>query len=200
MIIEVDKYKEFIFGYDLNHSDDVHIESAKLADQEFERFLKEKKFKEIIFMSGGTASGKTEFVAQNYREIADILVLDATMKNIESFQIKYKLIKKYQHENVIVKIVHVAPFIWVNALAAFYGRERQMKLENFWITHVNSKMTLAKIIEKYEDVIVELYISTYPNKKCNFEIASMDNWSKKEKIEFIKNLGLKIEKEFELYK
>ena len=43
------------------------------------------KYKESIFMSGGTASGKSEFAIQNYRESKDILVLDATLKNIEGF-------------------------------------------------------------------------------------------------------------------
>ncbi len=61
MIIEVDEYKKKISGYDPKKSELFHSQSAKLADKDFILALKSKKYKRIIFMAGGTASGKTEY-------------------------------------------------------------------------------------------------------------------------------------------
>ncbi len=199
MIIEVDKYKEIIAGYDPAHSDDVHIESAKMADKDFEKLIKEKKFKEIIFMSGGTASGKSEFAIQNYRESEDILVLDATLKNIEGFKIKYKLIQKYQKE-ASVKIIHVAPIFWPDALDAFYGRERKMKIENFWITHIDSKKTIISILREYKEVVLDLILSSYSGKVISFKKFDINNCSDEIVISIIENLIIEIEESFSIYK
>ena len=199
MIIEVDKYKEIIAGYDPAHSDNVHIESAKMADKDFEKLIKERKFKEVIFMSGGTASGKSEFAIQNYRESEDLLVLDATLKNTEGFKIKYKLIKKYQKE-ASIKIIHVAPIFWPDALDAFYGRERKMKIENFWITHIDSKKTIISILREYKEVVLDLILSSYSGKVISFKKFDINNCSDEIVISIIENLIIEIEESFSIYK
>ncbi len=199
MIIEVDKYKEMIDGYDPARSDDVHIQSAKMADKDFENLLKTKKFTEIIFMSGGTASGKSEFAIQNYRESQDILVLDATLKNIEGFKIKYKLIKKYQKE-ASVKIVHITPENLMDALGAFFGRERKMNIENFWITHVSSKKSISKIIEMCSGVLFDLYLSVYSDDFINFEKVNIERLTPKEISNYMLILANQTEGEAQVYK
>jgi adenosyl cobinamide kinase/adenosyl cobinamide phosphate guanylyltransferase len=85
MIIEIDKYKEKIIDYNPENSDDVHSASAKLADKDFEKYIKENVYTEIIFLSGGTASGKSEYAIQNYQNISDVLVLDGTLKKHGKF-------------------------------------------------------------------------------------------------------------------
>ena len=199
MIIEVDKYKEIIAGYDPVHSDNVHIESAKMADKDFEKLIKERKFKEVIFMSGGTASGKSEFAIQNYRESEDLLVLDATLKNTEGFKIKYKLIQKYQEE-ASVKIIHIAPIFWPDALDAFYGRERKMRVENFWITHIDSKKTIISILREYKEVVLDLILSSYSGKVISFKKFDINNCSDEIVISIIENLIIEIEESFSIYK
>ncbi len=69
MIIEVDEYKKKVVGYDANKSEEFHLESAKLADKDFTNCLKSKKYKRIIFMARGTASGKTEFAIATPKQI-----------------------------------------------------------------------------------------------------------------------------------
>ncbi len=62
-IISADDIKKNLPGYDPKHSDVLHRESARLADKEFEKALKTRQEIKVILMSGGTASGKTEYVS-----------------------------------------------------------------------------------------------------------------------------------------
>ncbi len=197
MIIEVDEYKKKITGYDPNNSEDFHIESAKLADKDFYLYLKDEKIKEVIFMAGGVASGKSEYVAQFFRDKEDCLVYDGTLKNIEGFSIKYKEIKKL---NKSVSISLVIPENWNDALDAFYGRERQMGVDNFWLTHVKTKITVAEIVESFPDVKINLYISTYSDKKISFKETEIDSKMRELLVVALRNLSVSLSIEFELYK
>ena len=61
MLIEIDEYKKKVPGYDPEKSEFFHRESAKLADKDFIEHLKSGNYREVIFMAGGAASGKSEF-------------------------------------------------------------------------------------------------------------------------------------------
>lgn len=89
MIIEVDEYKKRVLGYNPEKSEDFHRESARLADKDFVDCLRSRKYKRIIFMAGGTASGKSEF-AYSYLTKKDQLVYDGTLKDFDGFKIKLK--------------------------------------------------------------------------------------------------------------
>jgi hypothetical protein len=52
MLIEVDEYKKQIKGYDPKKSELFHRESAKLADKDFLKCVKSKKYKQVVFMAG----------------------------------------------------------------------------------------------------------------------------------------------------
>lgn len=119
MIIEVDKYKENIPGYKPSESELFHIQSAKLADKAFEDALKTRKYKQIIFMAGGTASGKTEF-ARYYLTKQSQLVYDGTFKNTNGFEIKCKKIKKILENHYTIKIVLIIPENWKEAFSVFF--------------------------------------------------------------------------------
>jgi hypothetical protein len=197
MIIEVDEYKKKIVGYDPNNSEDFHIESAKLADRDFYLHLKDPKIKEVIFMAGGVASGKSEYVAQFLRNREECLIYDGTLKNIEGFSIKYKEIKKIK-KNVSISLV--IPENWNDALDAFYGRERQMSVENFWLTHLKTKITVADVVESFPDVKINLYISTYVDKKISFKETIIDENTRDLLVVALRNLSNSLSIEFELYK
>ena len=157
MIIEVDEYKNKILGYSPEKSEDFHTESAKLADRDFVDSLKSRKYKRIIFMAGGTASGKSEF-AHSYLTKKDQLVYDGTLKDFDGFKIKIQKIGRYDKNHSRVKVVLIIPKDWVRAFEAFLKRERKMKLVTFFDTHIRSKIAVATILNK-EKTRVEVYVS-----------------------------------------
>lgn len=157
MLIEVDEYKNKILGYDPENSEDFHRESAKLADRDFIECLKSRKYKRIIFMAGGTASGKTEF-AHSYLHKKDQLVYDGTLKNFDGFKIKLQNIKRYDKNNVRPKVVLVIPKDWIRAFEVFARRPRKMKVPTFFETQIKSRLTVAKILI-HTKIRVEIYVS-----------------------------------------
>lgn len=124
MIIEVDGYKNKIVGYDPKKSEDFHQKSGKLADRDFVNCLKSRKYKRIIFMAGGTASGKTEF-AHSYLVKKDQLVYSGTLKDFNGFKIKLQKIKRYDKNNSSVKVILIIPRDWIKAFEAFLKREKK---------------------------------------------------------------------------
>lgn len=157
MIIEVDEYKKKISGYNPKKSEDFHSQSAKLADRDFVECLKSKKYKSVVLMAGGTASGKTEF-ARSYLTKRDQLVYDGTLKDFEGFKIKLEKIKRYDKSIENIKVILIIPSDTTEALGAFLKRDRIMKLDTFFDTQIRSKMTVAQIL-KQTKTRVEMYIS-----------------------------------------
>lgn len=157
MIIEVDEYKKKILGYNPEKSEDFHIESAKLADRDFIECLKTKKYKSVVLMAGGTASGKTEFT-KSYLTKRKQLVYDGTLKEFKGFKIKLEKIERYDKSIKNIKVVLIIPSDTTEALGAFLKRDRIMKLDTFFDTQIRSKMTVAQIL-KQTKTRVEIYIS-----------------------------------------
>lgn len=158
MIIEVDEYKKRVEGYTPERSELFHRESAKLADIDFTNELKTQRYKRIIFMGGGTASGKTEF-AISYLNRKENLVYDGTFSN--GFKAKTDRIVRYSKNNPLVKVVLILPVSWERSFEVFIKRDRKMSTETFFRTHINSKLQVAEILEstKYK---VEIYLSFMP--------------------------------------
>jgi adenosyl cobinamide kinase/adenosyl cobinamide phosphate guanylyltransferase len=163
MIIEVDEYKKKVAGYDATKSEEFHLESAKLADKEFTDSLKSKKYKRIIFMAGGTASGKTEF-ASSYFIHKDQLVYDGTLKSFDGFKIKLERIERYDKNKSKIKVVLIIPYEWTRAYDAFKTRERKMKDLVFFDTQVRSRMCVARILRETK-IRVEVYFSVFDEKR-----------------------------------
>lgn len=157
MIIEVDEYKKKVQGYNPKKSEDFHRESARLADKDFVDCLRSKKYKRIIFMAGGTASGKSEF-AHSYLTKKDQLTYDGTLKDFDGFKIKLQKIERYDNNDSRVKVVLIIPKDWVRAFGAFLKRERKMKTVTFFDTHIRSKIAVARILIETK-TRVEIYVS-----------------------------------------
>lgn len=177
MIIEVDEYKKQLPGYNPDNSEDFHRDSAKLADKDFEKHLKSGKYKKIIFMAGGTASGKTEF-ARSYLTHSDQLVYDGTLRNIEGLVVKLQKAPR----NIQIEVILIIPENIEKSLSAFLSRERKMKLETFFETHIKSKITVAKILQKQiiKDfkIDVKIYASyvSEGERDIQFEMLTFDGW------------------------
>lgn len=157
MIIEIDKYKDKIVGYNPANSENFHSESGRLADLDFTAGLKSRRFKRIVFMAGGTASGKTEF-AYSYLNKKDQLIYDGTLRNFKGFKVKCDKVTRYDKNHSKTKIVLIMPNDLEKAFQAFLGRDRKMRPIVFFETHAESLRTVAKIL-KEERIRVEIFIS-----------------------------------------
>lgn len=108
-------------------------------------------------MAGGTASGKTEF-AYSYLNKSDQLVYDGTLKSFDGFKIKLQRIERYDKNKSKVKVVLIIPKDWIRAFEAFLRRERKMKPQTFFETHIRSRLTVAKILTNTK-IKTEIYVS-----------------------------------------
>ncbi|MBI2612103.1 hypothetical protein HYW54_05185 [Candidatus Gottesmanbacteria bacterium] len=63
LVISIDDFKRQIPGYDPKRAEEFHRQSAKMADKAFEKALKTSSYPKVLLVSGGSASGKTEFIA-----------------------------------------------------------------------------------------------------------------------------------------
>lgn len=158
MLIEVDEYKKKVLNYDPEQSELFHRESAKLADKDFIEQLKSQKYNEIIFMAGGAASGKTEFCV-SYLMSDNVLVYDGTLKNFDGFKIKLSNIKRYAKNKPDSKVILIIPDNWKQAFEIFLSRERKMKIETFFDTHIRSKIAVARVLLE-TNINVEIFTSS----------------------------------------
>ncbi len=174
MIIEVDEYKKKVPNYDPDQSELFHRESAKLADKDFIEHLKTGKCSEVIFMAGGAASGKTEFCV-SYLMNEHQLVYDGTLKNFDGFKIKLSNIKRYAKNKPSVKVILIIPDDWKQAFEIFLSRERKMKIETFFDTHIRSKIAIARVLLETE-INVEIYLSSLipGTQKLSFKNLEVD--------------------------
>jgi len=157
MIIEVDEYKNLVPGYNPKKSEDFHVDSARLADKHFTDCLKSGKYKKVVLMAGGTASGKTEF-AFSYLDKKDQVVYDGTLKGFEGFKIKLQRIERHSKNKPKIKVVLIIPQDWTKAFGAFMKRDRIMRPIVFFETQIKSKITVAKILNETKTK-VEIYVS-----------------------------------------
>ncbi|MEK7592244.1 MAG: hypothetical protein AAB508_02500, partial [Patescibacteria group bacterium] len=133
-IISADEIKKKLAGYSPQKAEFFHHESAKLADQLFEKALTTNPYKEVILLSGGTASGKTEFLATQLHN-KRCIILDATLSTEEGAKIKLKKILKAKKVPIIYAVI---PDDLKRAFIAFLNRDRKFSDEPV------SKMTLPE--------------------------------------------------------
>lgn len=154
-IISADEIKKTLLGYNPSKSELFHRPSAKLADKAYEEALKQRSEKTVILMSGGTASGKSEYVSA-YLAKRRVIVLDGTLPSFEGAKIK---IKKAQKAGKKVEIHLVLPNDLLVAFIAFLNRERKFSLEHFYRTHSSSRRTVIDIAQSFSDIPVKIFIS-----------------------------------------
>jgi len=164
IIISADELKKTITGYDPKTSHLVHRESARMADKMFDEALKNSKFKEVILLSGGAASGKTEFMSE-YLVNRDVIILDGTLPSIEGIKNKFRKATKYGKE---VKIVAVWPEDFKIAFAAFLHRDRKFPDEHFYLTHSKSRKALLDAARQFPAINIDLIESVYDKGRLRF--------------------------------
>jgi hypothetical protein len=157
VIISADVIKKSLKGYNPAESEKFHSISAKLADKEFQKVIKETDYSKVILMSGGAASGKTEYVSE-YLVNEEAIILDGTLLSFQGAEIK---IRKAIKLNKNIEIHVVLPADLKTAFLVFLNRERKFSPLHFYKTHGSSRNTVLQIAFKYPDVPIKLIESEY---------------------------------------
>lgn len=157
IIISSDEVKKKLKGYNPEKAELFHRKSAKIADKDFETALKNPYLQDVIFMSGGSASGKTEFVSY-YLDDFDGIIVDSTLSTITGAQIKIKKIIKAKKTP---KIYAIFPDTLARAFKAFLKRDRKFGEVHFYRTHSGSRKTLLWIAENHPEMEIVIFESSY---------------------------------------
>lgn len=173
VIVSADDIKKKLPDYSPDKAELFHRKSAKIADHEFEIKLKDDSFREVILMSGGAASGKTEFLATHLANRKKCLILDATLSTEEGARIKLTKIVKAKKEPIIYAVI---PDGLKRAFLAFLHRDRKFSDTHFYKTHSGSRKTLLWIANNYPDVEINVVESSYlKDRKLQFSRIKFDS-------------------------
>ncbi len=182
-IISADEIKKTLPGYTPERSGDFHRESARLADKEYEKALHTSSEKQVILLSGGAASGKTEYLSAYLAETSAI-ILDGTLPTVEGFLIKKRAAEKRGKK---VSVHAVIPDDLRRAFVAFLERERKFDEEHFYRTHSSSRKTLLEIAENYPEVPITIAISYIKTEKI-MGFRTLEYKSRNELIAYLKQI------------
>ena len=187
VIISIDDFKERIEGYSPEHAGEFHVRSAKMADQEFDKIVKDSTFGRVIFLAGGSASGKTEYL-HTYLLGENAIIFDSTFSTTEGAGIKIEKARKYCKETELHFII---PDDIKRAFTAFLGRERKFDDKVFYTTHSHSRSTLLWIINNYPEVDIKLIESYYKINELRYKEIQLQN--RKSMLEYIKSIQYDID-------
>lgn len=177
-IISSDEIKKELPGYDPNDAGALHEESTRIADERLAEAIKTRAEKTVILMSGGSASGKSEYVSA-YLKRRPVIISDGTSSKYE--RANKKITQALEHGKK-VEIHAVWPEDFATSFEAFESRERKFDPKHFYRTHNKSRETLLKIAHEYPKISVTIVISNYdPNRqgqKMEFEFLEDKNRDK----------------------
>lgn len=147
IIISADEIKKELKGYTPNQAEKFHAKSARMADQQFEKEVRDTAYKDVILVCGGSASGKS-------------VIFDGTLSSTKRAEKKLKRIVK---ENKVPIIYAVIPDNLKRAFIAFLRRDRKFSWSHFYRTHSSSRKTLLWIALNYPKVEISIVESSYTN-------------------------------------
>ncbi len=165
-IISADDIKKTLPGYDPNNSDKFHRESARQADKLYTSALKTRPEKTVILMSGGTASGKTEYISAYLRR-RKAIVVDGTMPTYEGAKIKIRNAQKCGKK---IEVHAVLPLSLETAFIAFLNRDRKFPPEHFYRTHSSSRKTLLEIAKEFPEIPILVVFSESSTRKGKYKM------------------------------
>lgn len=161
LIISADEIKKELPNYSPDKVEEFHHESAVRADKLFTKALKENSYTNVILLSGGTASGKTEFLSTHLIQ-KNALILDATLSTELGAKNKLRQIIKARKIPIIYAVI---PDDLDRAFIAFLNRDRKFSDTHFYKTHSGSRKTLLWIATNYPEVEINIVESSYTSDK-----------------------------------
>ena len=175
IIISADEIKKAFPDYSPAKAEEFHRESAKKADKLFAKALKDDSYKEVILLSGGTASGKTEFLVTQLNN-RDCIIMDATLSTDLGAGNKIRQIIKARKVPIIYTVI---PDDLRRAFLAFLNRDRKFSDAHFYRTHSGSRKTLFWIAKNYPDIEINIVESSYTlDGKLQFSQIKIDEKQK----------------------
>lgn len=175
MIISADEIKKELPDYSPDRAENFHHESARKADKLFTKTLKEYPHKKVILLSGGTASGKTEFLETQLKDTEHI-IMDATLSTEIFAKNKIREIIKAEKTPIIYAVI---PDNLRRAFIAFLNRDRKFSDSHFYKTHSGSRKTLLWINKNYPEVAINIVESSYNSQdKLQFSQIKFDHKQK----------------------
>lgn len=150
-----------------------------MADRLFDDYLKKEGYDKIVLMSGGPASGKTEFVSE-YLVDENYLIFDGVLPSENGARIKIQHIQKTKKD---FEVIAVWPSDFQSAYSAFLSRDRKFSDEYFFSKHASSRKTLHWIAASYPDIIIKLYFNSYSGNDLSFYEVRFDK--KRELVAFL---------------
>lgn len=183
IVISADEIKKQLPDYTPEKSEDFHSESAKLADKQFGRVLKESLLQEVILLNGGTASGKSEFLSTQLIDL-ECIILDATLSTEKGARNKLRQIFK---SGKTPHIYAVVPDDLRRAFIAFLNRERKFGDKYFYKTHSGSRKTLLWIALEYPDIEIKVVESSY-TRDHQLQFAQIKFANKAQLIDYLAGL------------
>lgn len=181
LIISADEIKKQLPNYSPAQAEAFHRKSAKLADKLFTEELKKTKYKSVILLNGGTASGKSEFLSTQLRK-KHCIIFDATLSTELGAQNKLRQIFKAKKKAIIYAVI---PDDLKRAFVAFLSRDRKFSDTHFYKTHSGSRKTLLWIAQNYPQVEVNIIESSYtPSQVLQF--AQIEFKNRQELIEYLR--------------
>ncbi len=184
-VISADEIKKNLQDYSPEKAETFHRESTRLADKAFESALRKNLYNEAILLSGGAASGKTEFlVTQLIRK--KCIIFDATLDTIERAKIKIRNILSRKKKPEIYAVI---PDNLKRAFIAFLNRDRKFSDEHFYRTHSGSRSTLLWIALNYPNLEINIVESSY-TKDAKLQFLKIEFDSRQKFIEYLTNKQL----------
>ncbi len=166
LIISADEIKKELPNYSPDKAEEFHHESAKKADKLFIEALKDPIYKEVILLSGGTASGKTEFLATQLLD-KNCIIMDATLATKLGAKNKIRQIIKAGKTPIVYAVI---PDDLRRAFIAFLNRDRKFSDAHFYRTHSGSREVLLWIAESDLNIKINIIESFYGvDKKMQFK-------------------------------
>jgi len=178
-IVSADDIKKELAGYAPEQAERFHSESAKRADKLFDGYLQSVNHETVVLMSGGPASGKTEFISEYLIE-EDLLVFDGILPTEAGAKIKIDHIRKTGKQ---IKIYAVWPQDFKQAYVAFLHRDRKFSDEHFYMKHAAARKTLLWMAREYPSVEIKLFKNAYLSNDLSFTELQFD--SNDDLIEFL---------------
>lgn len=181
ILISADDIKKEIPGYVPERSGEFHELSAKMADRRFDECLKSSDYQKVILMSGGPASGKTEFVSE-YLMDKNFLIYDGILPTEKGAKIKIEHASKAGKE---VSIYAVWPGDLKQAYAAFLNRDRKFNDAHFYEKHASARKTLLWIAENKPKIEIRLYKNLYVEDELTF--TELEFFSRDQLVAYLKD-------------
>lgn len=185
IVISADEIKKELKGYTPNKAEEFHNKSARMADQAFEEAIKKYPYKEVILVCGGSASGKSEFLAAKLI-IRKSVIFDGTLSSAKRAERKLKKIIKENKTPILYAII---PDDLNRAFIAFLRRDRKFSDNHFYRTHSSSRKTLLWIASNYPKVKINIVESSYTHFQV-LKFANITPTSRQLLIEYLTSLQM----------